>query len=99
MSQIRAHLDAQSKLEESARIPLDRPEKFLHQMAQIPEFDERVACIIFEDTFNESTENVDGKLHMLDQIIEVFKTGDEIRAILGMILRIGNYLNGGNRTR
>ena len=99
MAQIRAHLKAQSALDEATRIPLDRPEQFLHLMSEIPEFDERVACIIFEDTFNESTENVDGKLHMFDEIVEIFMTGEEIRAILGMILRIGNYLNGGNRTR
>ena len=100
VTQITAHLVLQEKVEdESKRVPLDRPERFLKAMSEIPQFDERVACIIFEDTFGESTESVDSKLGMFNELVEVFKNGKEIRAILGMILRIGNYLNGGNRTR
>ena len=47
----------------------------------------------------EATESVHSKLNELDGLIEVFKSGDEIRQLLGMILNLGNYLNGGNRTR
>ena len=100
VSQINAHLKSQKdQTDETKIVPLDRPEQFLKKISDIPQFDERVACIIFEDAFGEATESVDGKLKMFNDLISVFKTGVEIRNILGMILRIGNYLNGGNRTR
>ena len=97
---IMEYLQMQEKIEDdSKKVPLDRPENFLKDLSDIPQFDERVACIIFEDSFSEATESVDGKLKMLNDLIEIFMNGVEIQRILGMILRIGNYLNGGNRTR
>ena len=37
------------------------------------------------------------KLNELNDLINVFKSGKEIRHLLGMILKLGNYMNGGNR--
>ena len=49
---IAAHVTSMSKIEDvEKRIGLDRPEKFLYEMSQLPQFDERVACFIFQDTF------------------------------------------------
>ena len=39
------------------------------------------------------------KLNELNDLINVFKSGKEIRHLLGMILKLGNYMNGGNRNR
>jgi len=33
----------------------------------------------------------------LNDLINVFKSGKEIRHLLGMVLKLGNYMNGGNR--
>ena len=49
---IEDHVNKMSKIEDpEKRISLDRPEKFLFEINQLPQFDERVACFIFQDTF------------------------------------------------
>ena len=38
--------------------PLDRPENFLFEMSKLPQFDERVACIIFQGLGREISDDV-----------------------------------------
>lgn len=99
LGEIKSYLKGQEALPEEKRVPLDKPETFLLKLDAIPQFDTRVACFIFHETFMENTEAVDSKLIMLNDLVKIFRTGEEIRRLLGMVLRIGNYLNGGNRTR
>ncbi|CAG5094834.1 Oidioi.mRNA.OKI2018_I69.XSR.g13902.t2.cds [Oikopleura dioica] len=99
LTEIKSYLKGQEELPEEKRVPVDKPETFLLKLDAIPQFDTRVACFIFHETFMENTEAVDSKLIMLNDLVKIFRTGEEIRRILGMVLRIGNYLNGGNRTR
>ena len=47
--------------------------------------------------YKEAIETQFEKLNELNDLINVFKSGKEIRHLLGMILKLGNYMNGGNR--
>lgn len=53
---------------------------------------------MFQATFAEELEAIHSRNSMLHSTIEVL-TSDSIKRIFGLILAIGNYMNGGNRTR
>ncbi|XP_067286268.1 formin-2 isoform X2 [Pseudorasbora parva] len=79
--------------------PLDKPEQFLHQLSQIPDFSGRVFCILFQSTFSECISSVQRKLQILQRVCKTLQTGSGVLQILGLVLAFGNFMNGGNRTR
>ncbi|XP_047493534.1 uncharacterized protein LOC125042112 [Penaeus chinensis] len=85
--------------EAMADVPLDKPEQFLLDLSKINEFAERTACFTFQATFNEELGVIHGRIHMLQSTIDVLVASESIKRIFGLILALGNYMNGGNRTR
>ncbi|XP_056100695.1 formin-2 isoform X1 [Rhinichthys klamathensis goyatoka] len=79
--------------------PLDKPEQFLHQLSQIPDFSGRVFCILFQSTFSECISSVQRKLQILQRVCKALQSGSGVLKILGLVLAFGNFMNGGNRTR
>ncbi|KAM6432953.1 formin-2 [Rhynochetos jubatus] len=78
---------------------LDKPEQFLYELSLIPNFSERVFCILFQSTFSESICSIRRKLELLQKLCETLKNGSGVMQVLGLVLAFGNYMNGGNRTR
>ncbi|XP_039073337.1 formin-2 isoform X1 [Hyaena hyaena] len=87
-----------SKDKENAK-SLDKPEQFLYELSLIPNFSERVFCILFQSTFSESICSIRRKLELLQKLCETLKSGPGVMQILGLVLAFGNYMNGGNKTR
>nr|KAF6279779.1 formin 2 [Myotis myotis] len=87
-----------SKDKESAK-SLDKPEQFLYELSLIPNFSERVFCILFQSTFSESICSIRRKLELLQKLCETLKNGPGVMQVLGLVLAFGNYMNGGNKTR
>ncbi|XP_021121121.1 formin-2 [Heterocephalus glaber] len=87
-----------SKDKESAK-SLDKPEQFLYELSLIPNFSERVFCILFQSTFSESICSIHRKLELLQKLCETLKNGPGVMQVLGLVLAFGNYMNGGNKTR
>ncbi|XP_054568987.1 formin-2 isoform X2 [Eptesicus fuscus] len=87
-----------SKDKESAK-SLDKPEQFLYELSLIPNFSERVFCILFQATFTESIGSIRRKLELLQKLCETLKNGPGVLRVLGLVLAFGNYMNGGNKTR
>ncbi|XP_045431980.1 formin-2 [Pipistrellus kuhlii] len=87
-----------SKDKESAK-SLDKPEQFLYELSLIPNFSERVFCILFQSTFSESIGSIRRKLELLQKLCETLKNGPGVMQVLGLVLAFGNYMNGGNKTR
>uniref|UniRef100_K7G0T6 FH2 domain-containing protein n=1 Tax=Pelodiscus sinensis TaxID=13735 RepID=K7G0T6_PELSI len=87
-----------SKERENAK-SLDKPEQFLYELSLIPNFSERVFCILFQSTFSESICSIHRKLELLQKLCEMLKSGAGVMQVLGLVLAFGNYMNGGNRTR
>uniref|UniRef100_A0A8C4Q0J3 FH2 domain-containing protein n=1 Tax=Eptatretus burgeri TaxID=7764 RepID=A0A8C4Q0J3_EPTBU len=83
---------------EDAKI-LDKPEQFLSELAEIPSFAARVYCIIFQATFTENIESITGKLDNVQKVIKTLRDGSGVQRLLALVLTLGNYMNGGNRTR
>ncbi|XP_046931310.1 formin-1 isoform X3 [Lynx rufus] len=78
---------------------LDKPEQFLHELAQIPNFAERAQCIIFRSVFSESITSLHRKVEIITRASKGLLHMKSVKDILALILAFGNYMNGGNRTR
>ena len=46
---------------------LDQPEQFLFELSKMPQFSERIECLVFRKNFNESLFNIDQQLDLVDQ--------------------------------
>ncbi|XP_030355506.1 formin-2 isoform X3 [Strigops habroptila] len=97
LEKIEKHSKA-SKEKENAK-SLDKPEQFLYELSLIPNFSERVFCILFQSTFSESVCSIRRKLELLQKLCETLRNGSGVMQVLGLVLAFGNYMNGGNRTR
>ncbi|XP_069588533.1 formin-1 isoform X3 [Ranitomeya imitator] len=78
---------------------LDKPEQFLYELSQIPNFTQRAKCIIFQSVFAEGIGSVHRKIDIVTQICKSLLELAAVKDIMGLILAFGNYMNGGNRTR
>ncbi|KAJ8013648.1 hypothetical protein DPEC_G00031990 [Dallia pectoralis] len=97
MEKIDKHIKS-SKDKDSAK-PLDKPEQFLFQLHQIPNFSGRVFCILFQSTFSECVTSIQRKLEILQRVCTTLQSGQCVMQVLGLVLAFGNFMNGGNRTR
>ncbi|XP_071405710.1 formin-2 isoform X2 [Pithys albifrons albifrons] len=97
LEKIEKHSKA-SKEKENTK-SLDKPEQFLYELSLIPNFSERVFCILFQSTFSESICSIRRKLELLQKLCETLKNEPGVMRVLGLVLAFGNYMNGGNRTR
>ncbi|XP_061546689.1 formin-2 isoform X1 [Phycodurus eques] len=79
--------------------PLDKPEQFLLQLSEIPNFSERVFCILFQSTFSECITSIARKMEILQKTCKSLQSGKCVFQVLSLILAFGNFMNGGNRTR
>ncbi|XP_077411847.1 formin-like isoform X2 [Vanacampus margaritifer] len=78
---------------------LDKPEQFLYELAQIPNFAGRAHCIIFQSVFLESMSSIRRKVEILTSVCKELLEAKNVREVMGLVLAFGNYMNGGNRTR
>ncbi|XP_045057433.2 formin-1 isoform X1 [Desmodus rotundus] len=78
---------------------LDKPEQFLHELAQIPNFADRAQCIIFRSVFSEGITSLHRKVEIITRASKGLLHMKSVKDILALILAFGNYMNGGNRTR
>ncbi|XP_028822788.1 formin isoform X3 [Denticeps clupeoides] len=78
---------------------LDKPEQFLYELSQIPDFAGRARCIIFQSVFFESISSIHRKVEIVSNICEGLLENNSVKDVMGLVLAFGNYMNGGNRTR
>ncbi|CAL8254915.1 unnamed protein product [Lota lota] len=97
MDKIQKHIKSTAEKEEAK--PLDKPEQFLFQLSQIPNFSERVFCILFQSAFHECISSVLRKVEILQTVCKTLQSGECVMQILGLVLAFGNFMNGGNRSR
>ncbi|KAG1952269.1 formin-1 isoform X2 [Pimephales promelas] len=96
LAKIRKHYETSK--EEEVKL-LDKPEQFLYELSQIPDFAGRAHCIIFRTVFVDSMSSVHRKVETISTVCKVFLEYDSVKDVIGVILAFGNYMNGGNRTR
>ncbi|GAA6093698.1 formin-2, partial [Tachysurus ichikawai] len=72
---------------------------FLLQLSEVPQFSERVFCILVQSTFTESISSVQRKISLLQRVCTALRWSKGVMQVLGLVLALGNYMNGGNRSR
>lgn len=78
---------------------LDKPEQFLYELSQIPDFSGRAHCIIFQSGFLESMSSIHRKVDIISTVSKGLLECSSVKEVIGLVLAFGNYMNGGNRTR
>uniref|UniRef100_A0A8P4GHT1 Formin 1 n=1 Tax=Dicentrarchus labrax TaxID=13489 RepID=A0A8P4GHT1_DICLA len=78
---------------------LDKPEQFLYELSQIPDFAGRAHCIIFQSVFLDTISSIHRKVDIISNVCKDLLECNHLRDVLGLVLAFGNYMNGGNRTR
>ncbi|XP_068577786.1 formin-like [Cebidichthys violaceus] len=78
---------------------LDKPEQFLYELSQIPDFASRAQCIIFQSVFLDTISSVRRKVEIISHVSKELLECNSLRDVMGLVLAFGNYMNGGNRTR
>ncbi|XP_048048055.1 formin isoform X3 [Megalobrama amblycephala] len=96
LEKIRKHYETSK--EDEVKL-LDKPEQFLYELSQIPDFAGRAHCIIFRTVFTDSISSVHRKVETISTVCKVFLENESVKDVIGLILAFGNYMNGGNRTR
>ncbi|XP_056623949.1 formin isoform X1 [Triplophysa dalaica] len=96
LQKIKKHYETSK--EEEVKL-LDKPEQFLYELSQIPDFAGRAHCMIFQSVFVESVSSVRRKVDIISTVSKALLDNDSVKDVIGLILAFGNYMNGGNRTR
>ncbi|XP_052352854.1 formin-like isoform X3 [Oncorhynchus keta] len=78
---------------------LDKPEQFLYELSQIPDFSGRSHCIIFQSIFLDSMSSIHRKVEIVSTVSKDLLDCSSVKDVIGLVLAFGNYMNGGNRTR
>nr|XP_061798857.1 formin-1-like [Nerophis lumbriciformis] len=78
---------------------LDKPEQFLFELSQIPNFAGRAHCIIFQSLFLDTISSIRSKVEIIKNVCKELLECKRVREVMGLVLAFGNYMNGGNRTR
>uniref|UniRef100_A0A4W5PJW5 Formin 2a n=1 Tax=Hucho hucho TaxID=62062 RepID=A0A4W5PJW5_9TELE len=97
MEKIEKHIKSSKDKDDTK--PLDKPEQFLFQLSQIPNFSGRVFCILFQSTFDECISSILRKVEILQRVCTTLQRGQCVMQVLGLVLAFGNFMNGGNRSR
>lgn len=99
--EMKATTDELSQIKEISEtdIPLDTPEQFLLKISHISSSADRIACIVFQADFDEGFVLASRKLETVKRLCEYLLQSEELKKLFSIILKLGNFMNGGNRTR
>ncbi|KAM8846734.1 formin isoform 1-T2 [Synchiropus picturatus] len=78
---------------------LDKPERFLYELAEIPDFAGRARCIIFRSAFIDGIAAIQRKLRTVSSVCQALSERSSVRELMGLVLAFGNHMNGGSRLR
>lgn len=95
--EIKAIKEAQKNV--TLNVPLDGPESFLLNFSEISCAPERIACIIFQNDFEESNALIDNKIKIIKNLCDFLMENSHLNDLFAIILTLGNFMNGGNRYR
>jgi len=75
--------------------PLALPEQYMWVIGNLPAYQQRIDCWSFIRTYGVEQERYQRALDDFLDVVESFQQSSELPKLLGLILAVGNYLNGG----
>ena len=79
--------------------PLDTPDQFLHDLANLSFLNERITCIMFQTKFSDAMAEIENRLNNIRSCCDFLTTSTSMKNMFAVTLACGNYMNGGNRQR
>ncbi|TRY63309.1 hypothetical protein TCAL_13592 [Tigriopus californicus] len=89
----------QAHVEACPEIPLDTSEQFLLDLSQISHFNKRLECVMFQNKFSDSLNDIENRLNNVNHVCDQLLNSQPMKEVFSVILACGNYMNGGNRQR
>jgi len=92
-------VEADYQLIKSSEIPeskLDRPEKWILEIYGFPAMKERLTAWLFQLEYSDMYSNIKQVLEKLSLALKDTKSNENLKKIFGIILVLGNYMNGGS---
>ena len=74
---------------------LGKVEKFFKAIAPIPDFAARLECFVFKQKLDQATSSLDERLKLITTACERVSRSERLAQVMEVVLRLGNYLNGG----
>eukprot|EP00929_Paragymnodinium_shiwhaense_P004186 TRINITY_DN10493_c0_g1_i3.p1 TRINITY_DN10493_c0_g1~~TRINITY_DN10493_c0_g1_i3.p1 ORF type:complete len:1477 (+),score=471.30 TRINITY_DN10493_c0_g1_i3:132-4562(+) len=75
--------------------PLAKIEEYMSVLGEITAYRHRLDCWVFVRTYEEKEVSYRAALNGLLSVVQCFKESEMLPTVLGLILAVGNYLNGG----
>lgn len=75
---------------------LDKPDRWLLELSEIDMLQERIICLKFKTEFDYNIRKVFENLNISNSLSVFFLENQYLKQTLGIILTLGNYLNGDN---
>lgn len=88
--------ELQKLKQEYPNVPLALPEQYMWIISQIPAYQMRLDCWAFVRTYGDRQYLYAESLKRFKGVVECFKRSESLPALLGLVLAVGNYLNGGS---
>eukprot|EP00004_Rigifila_ramosa_P014737 TRINITY_DN3377_c1_g2_i1.p1 TRINITY_DN3377_c1_g2~~TRINITY_DN3377_c1_g2_i1.p1 ORF type:complete len:920 (+),score=269.22 TRINITY_DN3377_c1_g2_i1:255-3014(+) len=74
---------------------LAKPEQFLFHMAKIPGLEGRLRTILFKLTYTQRIQEIKDGAFVVSAAVNELKSTTKFKQFLEIVLRVGNYMNGG----
>ncbi|KAJ8611740.1 hypothetical protein CTAYLR_009513 [Chrysophaeum taylorii] len=74
---------------------LGRVELFFRDVAYIPDIKNRLECMVFKHKLDTTCQSLDDKLNVVTKACERVSRSERLAKLLEVVLKLGNYLNGG----
>jgi len=81
--------------QKNPNVPFALPESFMWVIGKMPAYQQRIDCWSFAMSYKEQHASYDTALRDFLQVVECFQESEMLPSLLGIILAVGNYLNGG----
>jgi len=85
----------QKAREEHPNLPMAVPEQYMWVLSRIPGFQARLDCWSFARTYQERRLHYYESLRRFEEVLNSIRSSTALPSLLGLILAVGNYLNGG----
>lgn len=76
-------------------VPLALPEQFMWVIGNLPAYQQRLDCWDFVRAYVDRYNSYSEALSQFDQMMEAILDSTQLPPMLGLVLAVGNYLNGG----
>eukprot|EP00028_Trichosphaerium_sp_Am-I-7-wt_P009750 CAMPEP_0168526838 /NCGR_PEP_ID=MMETSP0405-20121227/12229_1 /TAXON_ID=498012 /ORGANISM="Trichosphaerium sp, Strain Am-I-7 wt" /LENGTH=984 /DNA_ID=CAMNT_0008549803 /DNA_START=13 /DNA_END=2970 /DNA_ORIENTATION=- len=85
------------EVDKNPAFTLDKPDRYLLELSVIPCLAQRIKCWVFKQDFENIKSSIEKPLNILHSACMQVKNSVSLKRMLGAVLTVGNYMNGGTK--